>query len=84
MSGTRSKLYLIPVTEDLSGAVMISSVNGLQLKLKYILKCVAIGTESRGARESMGDTQYRMLDPTRLIAFKILSKSHWQQFLEGI
>ncbi|PPQ92889.1 hypothetical protein CVT25_010111 [Psilocybe cyanescens] len=81
MAGTRPTFYLVPVTQDLSNAVILGQYPATPTQ---VLKCVTVGTHDRCAREGMGDIEYRKLALTRLLAFKHLAKSHWQQFLAGI
>jgi len=80
MSGTRPTFYLVPVTQDLSNAVILGQYPAIQTQVS---KCVTVGAHPRRASEGMEDTEYRKLALKRLLAFKTLAKSHWQQFLDG-
>lgn len=80
MSGTRPTFYLVPVTQDLSNAVIQGHYPATQTQIS---KCVTVGTQAWGPSEGMRDIQYRKLAFKRLLAFKTLAKSHWQQFSDG-
>ena len=80
MSGTRPTFYLVPVTQDLSNAVIQGHSPAVQTQVS---KCVTVGTHDRRSSEGMGDIEYRRLALKRLLAFKTLAKSHWQQILDG-
>jgi len=53
MSGTRPTFYLVPVTQDLSNAVILGHYPATQTQVS---KCVTVGTHARHASEGMGDT----------------------------
>ena len=80
MSGTRPTFYLVPVTQDLSNAVIQGHYPATQTQVS---KCVTVGTHARRPSEGMWDIEYRKLALKRLLAFKTLAKSHWRQFLDG-
>ncbi|TFK35027.1 hypothetical protein BDQ12DRAFT_655917 [Crucibulum laeve] len=80
MSGTRPTFYLVPVTEELSNAVISGKYPGNQTK---VLKCVTVAGHTRRASEGMEDAEYRKLAFKRFLAFKTLAKSCWSEFLEG-
>ena len=81
MSGTRPTFYLVPVTQELSNAV----IGGIYPATKTrVLKCVTVAGHTRRASEGMEDTEYRKLALKRLLAFKTLAKSYWNLFLEGL
>ncbi|KAF8067582.1 hypothetical protein FPV67DRAFT_1141745 [Lyophyllum atratum] len=79
MTGTRPTFYLVPVTQDLSDAVILGQYPATQTQ---VLKCVTI-RDAQTIREGMENTEYRKLTLKRLLAFKALAKSHWEQSLNG-
>ncbi|KAF8799454.1 hypothetical protein BYT27DRAFT_7263917 [Phlegmacium glaucopus] len=58
MSGTRPAFYPVPVTQDLSNAVILGCYAATQTQVS---KCVTVGTHAQHANEGMGDTEYRKL-----------------------
>jgi hypothetical protein len=81
MSGTRPTFYLVPVTQELSNAVIGGVYPATETR---VLKCVTVAAHIRRVSEGMEDTEYRKLALKRLLAFKTLAKSHWNLFLEGL
>jgi len=78
MSGTRPTFYLVPVTTELSNAVITGQYPSTRTR---VLRCVtALGRATTG----MENTEYRKVALKRFLAFKALAKSHWVHILEGI
>lgn len=80
MAGTRPTFYLVPVTRELSDAVMTGQYPINQTK---VLKCTTTGVHARHSSEGMEDIEYRKVALKRFLAFKTLAKSHWVHFLDG-
>ena len=76
MIGTNPTFYLVPVTKELSDAVMTGQYPPTQTR---VLKCVTFTGSKR--RHGMADIEFRKLALKHFVAFKSLAKSHWQQFL---
>jgi hypothetical protein len=81
MTGTRPTFYLVPVTIELSNAVITGQYHATQTR---VLRSVTVATHIRRASTGMEDTEYRMLALKRFLAFKTLAKSHWVHILEGV
>ena len=81
MSGTRPTFYLVPVTQELSTAVIGGVYPATETQ---VLKCVTVAAHIRRASEGMEHTEYRKLALKRLLAFRTLAKSHWSLFLDGL
>ena len=79
MSNINPTFYLVPVTKELSNAVMGAQYPPTQTR---VLKCVTFVPQRRptGGNE-MVDIEFRKVALKRFVAFKSLAKSHWQQFL---
>jgi hypothetical protein len=75
MLGTNPTFYLVPVTRELSEAVMTAQYPTSQTR---VLKCVTVAARQR---EGMADTEFRKLALKRFVAFKSLARSYWQQYL---
>lgn len=72
--------YLIPVTEELSNAVII----GLYPATPTVIsKCVTVLTHARRATTGMEDVEYRRLALQYFLAFKDLAQSYWDEILVG-
>ena len=80
MTGTRPTFYLVPVTQNLSDAIILGQYPATQTQ---VLKCVTTRVHARTTSEGMENVEYRKLALKRLLAFKALAKSHWEQFLNG-
>ena len=80
MTGTRPTFYLVPVTQNLSDAIILGQYPATQTQ---VLKCVTTRVHARTTSEGMEYIEYRKLALKRLLAFKALAKSHWEQFLNG-
>ena len=78
MFGTNPTFYLVPVTTELSKAVVTAQYPTTQTRA---LKCVTVMAHQRRISDGMADTEFRKLALKRFIAFKSLAKSYWQQFL---
>jgi len=81
MSGTRPTFYLVPVSTELSNAVITGQYPATQTR---VLRCATVATPTRRASTGMEDTVYRKLALKRFVAFKALAKSHWLRILEGV
>jgi hypothetical protein len=81
MSGTRPTFYLVPVTTELSNAVITGQYPTTRTR---VLRCATVATHMRRASTGMEDTEYRKLALKRFLAFKVLAKSHWVNVLEGV
>jgi hypothetical protein len=81
MSGTRPTFYLVPVTQELSTAVIGGLYPATETK---VLKCVTVAAHTRRVSVGMEDTGYRRLALKRLLRFRTLAKNHWNLFLEGL
>ncbi|KAF8954892.1 hypothetical protein BDZ97DRAFT_1862361 [Flammula alnicola] len=66
MTGTRPTFYLVPVTRELSEAVILGQYPMNQTKVLNV--------------EGMEDIEYRKLALKRFLAFKTLAKSHGNNF----
>jgi hypothetical protein len=80
MTGTRPTFYLVPVTQELNDAIILGQYPATQTQ---VLKCVTTRAHARTTSEGMENIEYRKLALKRLLAFKTLAKSHWEQFLNG-
>ncbi|KAK1217045.1 hypothetical protein PQX77_020319 [Marasmius sp. AFHP31] len=78
MTGTRPTFYLVPVTTELSDAVITSQYPAHQT---HVLRCPTVPPR---ASTGMEDTEYRKLALKRFLAFKTVAKSHWSHILEGL
>ena len=81
MAGTRPTFYLVPVTMELSNAVIGGQCPAAQTQ---VLRCVTVAADMWCTNAGMGDTEYRKLALKCLLAFKALAKSHWVRILEGV
>lgn len=80
MAGTRPTFYLVPVTQDLSDAVINGQYPVAETK---VLKCVTTARHIRRVSVGMDDTEYRALALRRFLRFKALAKIHWEPILQG-
>jgi len=78
MSGTRPTFYLVPVSSDLSNAVITGQYPATKTQ---VLRCV---THNRRVSTGMEDTEYRKLALKRFLAFKGLAKGHWLRIVQGL
>lgn len=78
MFGTTPTFYLVPVTRELSDAVMTAQYPTSQTQ---VLKCVTVAVYQRRINEGMADIEFRELALKRFVAFKGLARSYWQQYL---
>jgi len=77
-AGTCPTFYLIPVTTELSDAVIHGRYPATRT---LVLQCV---TSARSVSTGMEDMEYRKLALRHFLAFKELAKSHWVKILEGV
>ena len=78
MRGTCPTFYLVPVTQELSDAVITGQWPKVETK---VLKCVTLVGCNRRLSEGMETPEYRRVAFQRMIAFKALAKSQWKKFL---
>ncbi|KAH9969339.1 hypothetical protein BJV74DRAFT_784753, partial [Russula compacta] len=78
MVGTRPTFYFVPVTRELSDAVITGQWPDVETK---VLMCVTVAGPHRRLSEGMEVLEYRRLAFQRMIAFKAIAKSHWEKFL---
>lgn len=78
MVGTRPTFYLVPVTRELSDAVITGQWPEFETK---ILMCVTVAGRHRRLSEGMEVPEYRSVAFQRMIAYKPIDKSHWEKFL---
>ena len=76
--GTRPTFYLVPVTEELSDAVITGQWPEVGTQ---VVKCVTVAGHNRRLSEGMETPEYRKVAFQRMIAFKALAKNHWDKFL---
>lgn len=82
MSGTRPAFYLVPVTTDLSEAVITGRYPAAQTRVRECAT-VHVATHTWCLGTGMEDTEYRKLALRRFLAFKGLAKSYWVDVLAG-
>lgn len=75
--GTTPTFYLVPVTKELSDAVMTGQYPPTQTR---VLKCVTDAGHQRRVSDGIADVEFRRIALKRFLAFKNLARSHWQQF----
>jgi len=80
MTGTCPTFYLVPVSQNTSDAVILGEYPATETQVH---KCVMTRVHARPTSEGMENIEYRKLALKRLLAFKALEKSHWEQFLNG-
>ena len=79
MVGTTPTFYLVPVTKELSDAVMTGQYPLTQTR---VLKCVTVaGHDERRVSDGMADIEFRKIALKRFLAFKTLARNHWQHFI---
>ena len=78
MVGTRPTFYLVPVTRELSDAVITGQWPEVETK---VLMCVTVAGRHRRLSEGMEVPEYRRVAFQRMLAFKAIAKSHWEKFL---
>ena len=79
MTGTRPTFYLIPVTTELSNAVITGQYPATQTQ---VLRCATVAKHVPYISAGMENTEYRKLALKHFLAFKELAKSHWMRILE--
>ena len=78
MTGTRPTFYLVPVTQELSDAVITGQWPKVETRVR---KCVTVAGHNHGLSEGMETPEYRRVAFQHMIAFKALAKSQWEKFL---
>ena len=78
IEGTRPIFYLVPVTRELSDAVITGQWPSVETK---VLMCVTVAGRHRPLSEGMEVPEYRRVAFQRMVAFKAIAKSHWEKFL---
>ncbi|KAJ6503563.1 hypothetical protein C8R45DRAFT_1091338 [Mycena sanguinolenta] len=81
MSRTRPTFYLVPVTRQLSEAVVTGQYPPSET---VVSMCVTIAGHSRHVSEGMEGIPYRKVALQRFLAFRTLAKTHWEAILDGI
>ncbi|KAH9972547.1 hypothetical protein BGW80DRAFT_1313366, partial [Lactifluus volemus] len=79
MVGTRPTFYLVPVTRELSNAVIGGKWPQVETK---VLMCVTVADRLRRLSEGMEAPEYRWVSLQRMIAFKALAKRHWERVVD--
>lgn len=74
MSDTNPTFYLVPVTKELSDAVMIAQYPTTPTR---VLMCVTIAADQRRFSDGMLDTEFRKLALKRFVEFRNLAKGYW-------
>ncbi|KAJ6594474.1 hypothetical protein B0H19DRAFT_1009475 [Mycena capillaripes] len=77
MDGTRPTFYLVPVTRELSNAV----IGGGRPEAETVVEVCSTPVDHG---EGMEDTRYRELALQCMLAFKELAKTHWDTILDGL
>lgn len=70
--------YLIPVTEELSGAVVCGEYPANETQ---VTKCITVVRPGCVNQRVMNDTRHRKMTLQRFLAFKMLAKCYWDQML---
>ncbi len=78
MSGTTPTFYLVPVTKELSDAVITAQYPTLETR---VLKCITTAAHRTRVRDGMADPEFRKIALKRFLAFKDLAKNHWRQYM---
>jgi hypothetical protein len=77
MIGTRPVFYLVPVTRDLSEAVVTAQY---PLSSTIVKKCV-VRSNSRRLSEGMETPDFRQIALQHYTAFRTLAETHWSAFM---
>ena len=77
MPGTTPTFYLVPVTKELSDAVITGQHPTSQTQ---VLSCITAATHHRRISDGMGDPDFRKIAFKRFLTFKDLAGSHWQRY----
>ena len=75
---TRPTFYLVPVTHELSDAVITGQWPKVETE---VLKCVTVAGHNRRVSEGMETPEYRRVALQRMIAFKVLAESQWESLI---
>ncbi|KAF4617519.1 hypothetical protein D9613_006338 [Agrocybe pediades] len=78
MFGTVPTFYLVPVTRELSEAVMTAQY---PTSRTVVQKCRTVAAHQMQPGNGMADIEFRKLAFKRFIAFKSLARSCWEKFL---
>ena len=78
MTRTRPTFYLVPVTQELSDAVITGQWPKVETE---VLKCITVVGHNHWLSEGMETPEYRRVALKHMIAFKVLAKSQWENFL---
>ena len=81
MNRTRPTFFVVPVTTELSDAVIAGQYPTARTE---VLRCTTEAAHVQGTEIGMEDTKYRKLVFRRFLAFKEVAKSHWESVLEGV
>ena len=78
MVSTTPNFYLVPVTKELSDAVMTGQYPPTQTRVQ---KCVTVAGHQRCIADGMADIKFRKLALKRFVAFENLARSQWENFI---
>ena len=81
MNRTRPTFFVVPVTTELSDAVIAGRYPAAPTE---VLRCATEAAHVQGTEIGMEDIEYRKLVLRRFLAFKEVAKSHRERVLEGI
>ncbi|KAJ7112008.1 hypothetical protein C8R44DRAFT_985432 [Mycena epipterygia] len=81
ISGTRPTFYLVPVTLELSTAVITGQYPPSETLVSV---CITIAEHSRRVSDGMEDIGYRKVALQRFLAFRTLARTHWETILDGL
>ncbi|KAG7091418.1 hypothetical protein E1B28_010454 [Marasmius oreades] len=80
MIGTLPTFYLVPVTRELSAAVISGEYPATPTQ---VLQCRTELDSDLDSEAGMEDIEYRQLAFKRFLAFKTLARTHWEPVLQG-
>ena len=78
MVSTTPNFYLVPVTKELSDAVMTGQYPPTQTRVQ---KRVTVAGHQGCIADGMADIKFRKLALKRFVAFENLARSHWEKFI---
>jgi hypothetical protein len=81
MNRTRPTFFVVPVTTELSDAVIAGQYPTARTE---VLRCATEAAHVQGTEIGMEDIEYRKLVLRRFLTFKEVAKSHWERVLEGV
>ena len=81
MNRTRPTFFVVPVTTELSDAVIAGQYPAVPTE---VLRCATEAAHIQGTVIGMEDIEYRKLVLRRFLAFKEVAESHQERVLEGV